>query len=291
MRRQSSLAWRERAAKLGCDELKLGRTIAHESLRGPAERPDFGGERRSLRAAPPTPTWGSDGHVRRELHLGAARKVRRQRSPVAPLGRDAKSKIVRLDDSGDLRALLDAFRGGGNRSSCGHMLFACGWAIARSSRAPYTGVAPDDIDPVDDQVERADNELFTRLEQLLAKHEPPDLSWNFRRHMNNDSGILLMSSSRKRRASSPPFSKFSSGWPRTVRDRTASSIFTTTKTRGCPTNPRGGSTTATLSEFGACSLARSKSSTIRFCRRSCRVSTRPSTDEQLPRPRGPQLTA
>ena len=83
------------------------------------------------------------------------------------------------------------------------MLFACGWVVARSSRAPYVGVVPDDIDPVDDQVEHADSELFAQLEQLLAKHEPPDLSWNFRRHMNNDSGILLMSSSRNHRGKQP----------------------------------------------------------------------------------------
>ena len=73
--------------------MESGRTIAHESLRGPAERPDFGGDWRGFRDAPPPPTW-APAVADREPHVGAARKVRRRRSPAAPLGRDA-SEIVR----------------------------------------------------------------------------------------------------------------------------------------------------------------------------------------------------
>ena len=83
------------------------------------------------------------------------------------------------------------------------MFSAYGWVIARSSRDPYIGVAPDDVDPVDDQVTSADDALFARLQQFLQAHEPPDLNWNFRTDMNNDRGILLMSSSTNHRAKQP----------------------------------------------------------------------------------------
>jgi hypothetical protein len=93
------------------------------------------------------------------------------------------------------------------------MMFAYGWAIVRSSRAPYveflTAQVPnsveflDGIDNIDDEVARADEQLFSRLKAFLADFEIPDLDWHFREHMNNDSGILLFSSSRNHRGMQP----------------------------------------------------------------------------------------
>ena len=36
----------------------------------------------------------------------------------------------------------------------------------------------EDIDSVDEWVEKADAELFAGLSALLAEHEPPDLDWS-----------------------------------------------------------------------------------------------------------------
>ena len=86
------------------------------------------------------------------------------------------------------------------------MLLAMGWAIVRSSRAPYEaveGLEGTEIDDVDDAVDQADDVLFDALERYLKPHQAPDLEWQFRRRMNNHSGMLHFHSSRNHRGVKP----------------------------------------------------------------------------------------
>lgn len=90
------------------------------------------------------------------------------------------------------------------------MFAAYGWVIVRSSldslRAlPEAGDASHLLaeELADDSVANSDERLFDRIERFLASHEPPDLDWHFRRHMNNEDGILMFSSSRNHRGCNP----------------------------------------------------------------------------------------
>jgi hypothetical protein len=91
------------------------------------------------------------------------------------------------------------------------MLFAIGWVVVRSTREPYVALMKAtsteyDVDAeirVDELVDRADEELFAALQAYLKKHDPPDLDWHFRPHLNNASGVLQFASSRNHRGEAP----------------------------------------------------------------------------------------
>ena len=65
--------------------------------------------------------------------------------------------------------------------------------------AEFTSVLSTRIDLVDAKVETADLSLFNELEGFLAKFQSPDLDWDFRRQLNNHSGILRFSTYRNHR--------------------------------------------------------------------------------------------
>lgn len=74
------------------------------------------------------------------------------------------------------------------------------WELAeRSAIPPADGRHPKDR--LDALVEDAEDRLFDELESLLRGYGPADLDWHFRRHMNNDRGLLLLSSSTNHRGS------------------------------------------------------------------------------------------
>src|SRR5262249_35553399 len=79
---------------------------------------------------------------------------------------------------------------------------AYGWAVVRSG-LETNAAAGLDVDELDEQMAKADAQLFTALESYLADLRPPDLDWHFRRALNNDRGILLFSSSRNHRETKP----------------------------------------------------------------------------------------
>lgn len=93
------------------------------------------------------------------------------------------------------------------------MFSAYGWAIVRSSRAPYVEIGDrlglgspafiDALDSVDERVEQTDAKLFEALEAFLSNYQVPDLDWRLKRQMNNVSGVLLFASSTNHRCSPP----------------------------------------------------------------------------------------
>lgn len=90
------------------------------------------------------------------------------------------------------------------------MLVAYGWVRVRSSLDPLRNLRRLEAhersnaeDAADDAIDKADELLFDQLESFLSAYMMPDLDWHFRRHMNNERGILLFSSSTNHRGTEP----------------------------------------------------------------------------------------
>jgi hypothetical protein len=49
------------------------------------------------------------------------------------------------------------------------MLTAYGWVVVRTTRAPYRDAPQERLDDIDDEVKRADDDLFDRTGQFLSK--------------------------------------------------------------------------------------------------------------------------
>ena len=85
------------------------------------------------------------------------------------------------------------------------MLFAIGWCVLRSSRAPYANATSEDIDAIDDRIDAKDARLWAEFRAWMAENNSPFVLWTLHEHHNNHRGVLQCFVSRNHRSS--PF------WP------------------------------------------------------------------------------
>ena len=82
------------------------------------------------------------------------------------------------------------------------MLNAYGWIIVRSSREKYQDISDEDIDSLDDETEKADRDVWDKLEDFLKilTARSSLLKTQFTRTFNNVSGHLSILVSRNHSA-------------------------------------------------------------------------------------------
>jgi hypothetical protein len=77
-----------------------------------------------------------------------------------------------------------------------------GWCVLRSSREDYRGANINDVDEIDDLVDAADTELWSRFRKWMASNDESYIKWALHEQLNNRRGILMFCVSRNHRASS-----------------------------------------------------------------------------------------
>ena len=81
------------------------------------------------------------------------------------------------------------------------MLSGYGWCILRSTREPYRGADPVDVEAIDTEVDTADRGLWAAFQDWLTANPSPWVQCHFHEQLNNQTGILLFCVSRNHRAS------------------------------------------------------------------------------------------
>ncbi len=81
------------------------------------------------------------------------------------------------------------------------MLVGYGWCVLRSSREPYRAANIDSVDEIDDVIDAADRNLWSRFRQWMASNDECYIKWDLHEELNNHRGILMFCVSRNHRSS------------------------------------------------------------------------------------------
>lgn len=80
------------------------------------------------------------------------------------------------------------------------MLEAYGWVVVRTSRDIFVNAPFEELDAIDDLVDKRDAQLWNDLQDYLRARELSCLRWQFYERLNNQSGILQFCESRNHRS-------------------------------------------------------------------------------------------
>lgn len=81
------------------------------------------------------------------------------------------------------------------------MLLGFGWAVIQAPRSDLVGADFDEIDGLDERLERADRVLRSACRTWLERCADPFLKWQFTDRLNNHAGLLQFQNSRNHRTS------------------------------------------------------------------------------------------
>jgi hypothetical protein len=81
------------------------------------------------------------------------------------------------------------------------MLLGFGWCHLQTSRECLRDASPDDVDRIDEELDRADATMFAAFREWMREQDDPFLVWTLLEQHNNDHGLLTYNLSGNHRSS------------------------------------------------------------------------------------------